>query len=159
MKIKCPQCKSKIDRKSQYCQYCNFEVNPAKKDSKETNQFTENTQTATNKTAFVTEGEVFSLSKGVCVLGIAIQELKVGDVLLFNDYKLKISRIDLFKDKNVKKVESGNCCLFFNKINDKKFKKDVYEACERFSETNKPIYFTQTPTTKYVFFNFEQVIF
>ena len=144
MRIKCPQCKAKIDKKSQYCQYCGYEIFSNKEDKPSGYNFT-------SKTVFVTNGDVFEIGKEVALLGIAVQKISVGDILNFNGKDLIIQRIDLFKEKNVPIVEKGNCVLVFNNIDFKKFKKEILKVCEELSSSNQPIAFGKDPTTKYTF--------
>ena len=62
-----------------------------------------------------------------------------------------VRQIDLFRNTDVPSVESGNAVLVFGGIDHKKFRKDVLDACEKYSFTNKPIAFGTQPTTKYTF--------
>lgn len=148
MKIRCPNCRAKIDRKSQYCQFCAYELF-----SKEERQ---NTQVPTDynslsKTCFVTSGDIFKIGDDTVLIGIAVQKMSVGDVLNFNGNDLVIDGIDLFKKRNVDYVEKGNCALRFCSIDFERFKMDIERACENSSSTNQPINFGTKPTTKYTF--------
>ena len=162
MRMKCPECKAKIDRKSQYCEFCGHEFVKTEKNNIKNNESEEvvfinnnDKNEPTNKTAFITCGETFFVGKATCVLGIAVQKIKVGDCLIFNNQRLKVQKIDKFRATNLDSVEEGNCVLHFNIEEKQLFKHDLLVACEKYAPYHKPINFSRTPTSKYVFIDLE----
>lgn len=157
MRIKCPQCKAKIDKKSQYCQYCGYEIYKKEQAQPQTQETTTNKEQniPTHKTAFITCGDIFFVGNNTKVLGIAVQTIKVGDVILFNKERLIVESIDTFQFKDIKSVENGNCALTFKINNQQKFKEDILTACKKFGPTNRPINFGKEPTSEYIFLDFE----
>lgn len=157
MKIKCPECNKKIDKQSQYCSFCGYEI-PKDSDVK-SETITNEGYVINNKTAFLTDGSMFKIKGHVVILGFAVQNLNVGDILTFKTDKFKIKKIQISKNKEIqylKNIKEGYCALYFKGINFAEFKTNILEECAKLSSHNRPIYFIgDTSTTSYAYLEFK----
>ena len=110
--MNCKQCGAEIDKESKYCKYCNVVINENGKDY------------SFNGTGecFVVDS-VFTVSNRSLIIGIALQQLKVGDVLWFGKKQYTVNNMQV-GSRIVNMADTGvNCGLILNNFSKKDLKR------------------------------------
>ena len=144
--MSCKSCGYSNSEGASKCPYCgsNIEVENA----------------STPKPAFITSGDVFDIRGELVVMGISLDNLKTFDTIKFGNQCFTIQEITVMNGGCTNEVstieQNKNCALNLGKFKKENFKKlfnDLIIAEQGLNK--KPIYFSSTPTSNYIWATFK----
>ena len=152
--MKCTNCGKFMFRKHMFCPKCGASLTQTSSEVEMVSnaKIEEEQVLSCSNPIFVTPADIFNINEDVYVLGIALINLKVGDVFVFNNQKFTISELRITNSK-VTSVEQGkNCAIVLKGVNFQNFKNQLQDACKLGKDKNQPIAFGREPVTEYTFF-------
>ena len=99
---------------------------------------------------FVTIGDIFLIGDNLVILGVALNEIKLGDKLVVGTETVIVRKLEVYRE-SVEVLKTGENGAIGIK-NNPKLKKYILDLALSQSENNKPINISGKPTTKYAFY-------